>query len=278
MRYCGECGSSLGVESLYTLRCPSCGASIESNSLLDGLVDLELLENPTRAALGHPVAGAPPETGGHLPRQGASRPRRVLWTIGLLAAALLLLAGGTVLALSHLEKGATTHQATTGSRSGRTPQGSSGASSVGSGPGGQPATANPSQPGAATQSPISGASPSVGATVTVGATPAGTVTVAPVPTSTPAPAYLSVSPTSFSSLACINLGALATFTISNPGGSPLVWTASANNYSVSPGSGSIDAGLSEQVTVNGILFSGTVTISASGAENSPVQVHINCLV
>jgi hypothetical protein len=73
---------------------------------------------------------------------------------------------------------------------------------------------------------------------------------------------------------------LATFTISNPGGSVLDWTASANpkSYSVSPASGSIDPGLSEQVSVNGILFSGTVTITAHNAENSPVQVQINCLL
>jgi hypothetical protein len=277
MRYCGECGSSLGVESLYTLRCPSCGASVESNSSLAGMQDPALLENPTRVALGHPVADAPKDTPGHLSRQNAPRPRRVLWTLGLLAAALLLLAGGTVLVLSRLEKRVTTtHLTTTGIRisdtdstSGRTPQGGSGASTVGSGPGGQPATvtANPSQTGAATQSPISGASPTVGATVTVG----------PAPTSTPTPAYLSVYPTTFSGGLCVNLKPLA-ITISNPGGKLLVWTAKANNYSVSPPGGSIDAGLSEQVTVSGILLSGTVTISAPGAENSPVQVHINCLV
>jgi hypothetical protein len=284
MRYCGECGSSLGVDALYTLRCPSCGASVESNSSLSGLADPELLENPTRAAVGRPVDGAPDATGGRLPRQSASRPRRALWTIGLLAAALLLLAGGTVLALSHLEKAATTHLVITGSRisdsdssSGRTPQGSGNSSTVGSGPGGQPATANPSQTGAATQSPILGGSPTAGATVAVGATPGNTVTVGPVPTSTPTPAYLSVSPTTFSGGLCVNLKSLAIM-ISNPGGSLLVWSASANNYSISPSSGRIDAGLSEQVSVSGILLSGTVTISAPGAENSPVQVHINCLV
>jgi hypothetical protein len=118
MRYCGECGSSLGVESLYTLRCPNCGASVEANGSFAGMVDPGLLENPTRAAAGQPAAGAPEKTGGHLPERGGSQPRRVLWAIGLLAAALLLLAGGTALVLSHVEKGATTtHLTTAGIRS-----------------------------------------------------------------------------------------------------------------------------------------------------------------
>jgi hypothetical protein len=284
MRYCGECGASLGVESLYTLRCPSCGASVETNNAFAGMVDPGLLENPTRAALDHPVTTAPNDAAGHLSPQSASRPRRVLWTIGLVAAALLLLAGGTVLALSRLEKGATTHQTTTSSRisdtdssSDRTPQGSGSDSTVGSGPGGQPATANPSQTRVATQSPIPGGSPTAGATA--GATPAGTVTVGPAPTRTPTPAYLSVSPTSFNypNLLCANLTPL-TIMISNPGGSQLNWSATASNYSVSPSHGSVDPGAPPaQVSVSGFLLSGTVTISASGAENSPVQVQITCL-
>jgi hypothetical protein len=285
MRYCGECGSSLGVESLYTLRCPNCGAGVETNNSIAGMVDPGLSENPTRAALEHPVTTAPKETAGHLPEQSAPRPRRVLWTIGLIAAALLLLVGGTMLALSHLEKGATTHLTTTGSRisdtgssSDRTPQGSGSASIVGSGPGGQPATANPGQTGVATQSPIPVGSPAAGATVTVGATPASTITVRPAPTSTPTPAVLSVSPTSFSGLLCVNLGGSAKFTIFNNGGSQLDWNASWTfGYNVSPSAGTLGPGQSQQVSVSSILLSGTVTISASGAENSPEQVHFTCL-
>jgi hypothetical protein len=276
MRYCGECGSSLGMEAIYTLQCPSCGASVDANSSVDDLVDPEFLDNPTRAALRHPAAGAPPKSEGHLSQPIATRPRRVLWALGLIAVVLLLLAGGTVLALSHLQKGATTTHLTsagrrisdTGSSSGSTPQG--GSSTAGTGPGGQPGV---------TQSPIVGGSPTAGATGTVGATPAGTITVGPAPTSTPIPAILSVSPTTFNSLLCFNLGDTRTFTISNAGGSLLHWTASKSvpTYFLSQSSGSISPGQTQQVTVKSILLNGTVTISAPGAQGSPVTVHFNCL-
>jgi hypothetical protein len=272
MRYCGECGSSLGVDALYTLLCPSCGASVDANSSLDDLVDPEFLDNPTRAVLKHPAAGAPEKSGGHLSQQSATRPGRVLWAPGLIAAALLLVAGGTVLALSHLQKGATTTHLTsagirisdTGSSSGETPQGG-GSSTAGTGPGGQP--------GVATQSPIVSGSP------TAGATPGGTVTVGPAPTSTLTPAIMSVSPTVFNSLLCFNLGDTRIFTIFNNGGSLLHWTASKSvpGYLLSKSSGSIGPGQTQQVTVKSILLSGTVTVSAPGAQGSPATIHFNCL-
>jgi hypothetical protein len=274
MSYCGECGSSLGMDALYTRRCPKCGADVESGSSAAGVVDPELQDNPTRVIVGHLLAGAPQENGGHLPRQRVLPPRRVLWTIGLVAAALLLLAGGTALTISHL--GATTHLASTSSRisdggsgSGRTP-GSTAS-------GGPPATANPSQTGAASRSPTAGGSPTAGATGTAGATPGGTASSGPPPTSTPTAAYLSVSPSSISGGLCVSP---LTITISNLGGSPLKWTAVANptSYTVNPPSGTLNPGQSETASVNGLLVSGTVTITAPGAENSPVQVYINCLV
>jgi len=276
MRYCGECGSSLGTDALYTRGCPKCGASIESDSSAAGLVDSELLNNPTRVIRGHLLAGAPQENGGHLSRQRLLPPRRVLWTLGLAVAALVLIAGGTALTLSHLRNGADTHVTSTGSRisdsgssSERTP------GSADTGPGGLPATANPSQTAAATQSPVVGGSPTAGATI--GATPGGTVSTGPVPTSTPTPPILSVSPTNFPGLLCVNL-APQKFTIYNNGGSLMEWSASWTvGYSVSQSSGSIVAGGSQQVSVSSILLSGTVTITAPGAENSPVQVHFNCL-
>jgi hypothetical protein len=194
--------------------------------------------------------------------------------IGLLAVLVLVLAGGSILAIPHLGNGAAKQVA-----SGGTPPSGGNSSAVGAVPGQQTATSTFDQTPIATQSTLSSGTPTTGTpttgTPTVG-TPAGTMT--PSPTSNPAQAILSVSPTSFSHLACV--AAQVEFTVSNPGGTTLHWSASANvgGYTVSPAVGIIDAGLSEIVTVSGILQSGIVTITAPQAANSPMQVQINCVL
>ena len=52
-----------------------------------------------------------------------------------------------------------------------------------------------------------------------------------------------------------------------------------NGYKFSPASGTVDGGDQESVTVDvglHLLTSGTVTVTASGAVNSPQQVTISC--
>lgn len=55
-------------------------------------------------------------------------------------------------------------------------------------------------------------------------------------------------------------------------------TPSVSGYQLSPSGGTIDAGLQETVTVNKINGSGTVTVAAPTARNSPQQVTITCTV
>jgi hypothetical protein len=72
----------------------------------------------------------------------------------------------------------------------------------------------------------------------------------------------------------------AQFTVANTGGTPMSWSASAGGtgYTVTPSSGSIEPGEHETVTVSNILRSGTVTITAPSAHNSPQRVSITCTV
>jgi len=49
-------------------------------------------------------------------------------------------------------------------------------------------------------------------------------------------------------------------------------------YTLSPTSGTLDGGTQQVVTVSGILLSGTVTVTAPSARNSPQQVTITCTV
>jgi hypothetical protein len=96
---------------------------------------------------------------------------------------------------------------------------------------------------------------------------------------TPAPPILSVSPTSITLTTCLAI-TQTQFTVANIGGTSLSWTASAtgSGYQMSPASGSIATGGQTTVTVSNILLSGSVTVSAPGAQHSPQRVSITCTV
>jgi hypothetical protein len=55
-------------------------------------------------------------------------------------------------------------------------------------------------------------------------------------------------------------------------------TASVTGYSLSPASGTLNGGSQQVVTVSGILLSGTITVTAPGARQSPQQVSVTCQV
>jgi hypothetical protein len=109
-------------------------------------------------------------------------------------------------------------------------------------------------------------------------TPGPSSTPASSPTATVVPATLSVQPTSIPLSTCV--GAQTQFTVSNTGGAPLSWsaTASVTSYSLSPTSGTLNGGSQQVVTVSGILLSGTITVTAPGARQSPQQVSVTCQV
>jgi hypothetical protein len=109
---------------------------------------------------------------------------------------------------------------------------------------------------------------------------APTPSVGVAPTSTATPSVLSVSPPSFSATLCL---ASVQFNIGNSGQAPMKWSASGSvqGYTISPASGTVDGGDNVTVKVTdllgiGLVGSGTVTITASGAVNSPQQFTISC--
>jgi cytoskeletal protein RodZ len=110
-----------------------------------------------------------------------------------------------------------------------------------------------------------------------GATPtAATTPTSNAPTATTVPATLSVQPTSITLSTCV--AAQTQFTVRNTGGAPLSWsaTASVTSYGFSPASGTLNGGDQQVVTVSGILLSGTITVTAPGARQSPQQVSVTC--
>ena len=106
------------------------------------------------------------------------------------------------------------------------------------------------------------------------ATPSATL----APTATPVPATLSIQPTSITLSTCV--AAQTQFTVANSGGAPLSWsaTASVTGYGLSPSSGTLNGGSQQVVTVSGILLSGTITVTAPEARQSPQQVSVTCQV
>jgi hypothetical protein len=100
--------------------------------------------------------------------------------------------------------------------------------------------------------------------------------VAPVMVAGTSLLAIAAAPTAISILAC--LGSSAKFTVTNAGDGVMRWSASASRpaYKLSPASGSLDGGQQQIVTVSGISASGTVTIAAPGAANSPQTVKITC--
>jgi hypothetical protein len=74
------------------------------------------------------------------------------------------------------------------------------------------------------------------------------------------------------------LAAQPTFTVSNTGGAPFSWTATASGlgYMLSPSSGTLGGGEQTVVTVTTIALPGTITVTGAGARNSPQYVTITC--
>lgn len=105
---------------------------------------------------------------------------------------------------------------------------------------------------------------------------AATPTATTAPTATTVPATLSVQPASITLSTCV--AAQTQFTVRNTGGAPLSWnaTASVSGYRLSPSSGTLNGGGQQVVTVSGILLSGTITVTAPGARQSPQQVSVTC--
>jgi hypothetical protein len=71
---------------------------------------------------------------------------------------------------------------------------------------------------------------------------------------------------------------MAQFTVANTGGAAFSWiaTASGTGYDLSPSSGTLEGGQQQTVTVRRISATGTITITAQSARNSPQQVSVTC--
>jgi cytoskeletal protein RodZ len=285
--YCGMCGFSLDETALRAGRCPTCGAPIESPG------DADVADIPTRpdAALAGVSAHSPPYAaaarfeaasgsantlpGQREPRlqvdagrtrdKGGRRRRRSrrvsgIWQGAFLALALVLVAAMSLYALTQRTPISIVVAPFTSSNASASFDVSS-SSSAGStaAASGTSTTAPTSQTPAGTQGSATG--------------PNGSP-----PQSTPVPPTLSVSPTTFSFTACLSVNNKPQFTVANTGGTPMSWSASAagSGYTLTPSSGSIDPGDHETVTVSKVLRSGTVTITAPSAHNSPQQVRITC--
>jgi len=298
--YCGNCGNSFEPGALIDGRCPACGAKISSTGNVVALDQLatqpirgpfpplpmrDPLPPPLPRAeddpMAPPAAAAPERVMVRVDPhnvvvldQRTSRGPNLILTL-LVLAALLLLIGVAALArvpwnplqLAIPASTATTNATVVSTVSTKvaTTGATTGATTV---------------------------STRVAATVSTTAAPAGTstassgspavATATPLATATPGgPPALSVAPTQFSQLACLGpLGASVSFQVLNSGGGSLDWmaSASASSYQVSPTSGSLAHNEQQTVTVNNILFSGHITITANGANNSPQTVTISCTV
>ncbi len=305
MQYCSKCGVALYPASLEVGHCLSCGAPIldEAELSLTGPEDRitphqddELVSDyyktqdaPMMDALHISVPVLYPSVQPEpVPHQSL---RKRLTLAGLALAALLMLS--LIIIVLRSGSGQLSGMGTVGAQ----PPGDGNRTSGNvtrpsptpahtSTPGGHP---DPTSIAIATQTAQSGlgTTPTIVATQSVqpspGTTPIpGTPPVTPIATNTPTPtttptaAMMTIAPSSFSSLLCLN--ASAQFTLSNTGGSPLQWTASSSNanYTLAPNQDRLDPGKQETVTVNNINGSGTVAIQDPNAANSPQHVTITC--
>jgi hypothetical protein len=264
-RFCGNCGSRLDAAALPGGRCPVCGTPISDPR--DAIAEADTLTG------GQPY-GLPPTTG----RQGPAWPqpaRRVPrgtpgetpgWlqsarTIGLFFLFALLVAALLAILVQHI--GFQLILAPSAASSSNSSSNSNSSSQTISS---AAATATAAHGGAPTPT----TRPSDGTP-----TPAVSPTPGPSPTATPVPANLTVTqPKPLT--AC--LGAKTDFTISNTGGVSFSWTATASGagYKLTPESGTLDGGNQQVVAVSGIWGSGTITVTAQSAQNSPQYVSINC--
>jgi hypothetical protein len=283
-RYCGQCGSVLGVASLLSGRCATCGAEFDPSEETYDVQAMLVADDQTQevirpasppvevstAELAGIVDGA--NSGDHAAGAGeryiwtprkSSQPRTqaAFWTFALLSSGAVLVAAIGLFFLT--QHGALTSILTPFSSP------SPGVASGVPGTGGSTATTGSGQ------HPVPTAT--AGGAVATATSPSGTPTA--TPTSGPPPPALSVNPTSIPIRVCSGPVLVpVNFTIGNTGGSPLHWTASANvpGYKITPSAGTINSGLQENVAVSGIVKSGTITISAAAATNSPQQVNIKC--
>lgn len=121
--------------------------------------------------------------------------------------------------------------------------------------------------------------PTITTTATVTGTTTITVTTTPTITTTPLPPSLAVSTTTLAFSTALNS---QPFTMTNTGGSALVWSATSNSYlAFSPSSGSIDPGSSITMTVQTIttpvtsnLATNFTVSSATTSQSIPIAVTI----
>jgi hypothetical protein len=273
MRYCGYCGASFDPATLVGRVCSSCGAPINQTGdiVFPGAVDVS--QAPTHQPSDEASLSAfstLPEHGYTDTRTHVAPSRRItrrLPSLLALIALAALLVGGSALLLNNATGGKV--QLPLMPAGGGGPQSTATSSAL------QAVSTNDAQSGplaSPTGSPLAGTPGSGTPTVTPDATVTATVT--PVP-GQPA---LTVAPTSFSGLLCLVVPRTAQFTVTNSGDGVMTWsaTASQQGYKISPQSGSLGNGQQQSVTVSSISASGSVTITAPGAANSPQTVSINC--
>jgi hypothetical protein len=285
-RYCGQCGSVLGVSSLLSGRCASCGAEFDPSEETYDVQAMVLADDQTQEVIrpdSPPVEVTTAELAGIVdganggdhaagaseryiwsPRQSREqKTQAAFWTLALLSSGAVLVAAIGLFFL-------TQHGALTSALTPFTSSSPSAASGV-PGTGGATATTGSGQRSGPTATTAGGGVAT--ATSPASGTPAAT------PTSGPPPTTMSVSPTSFSIPACSGtIYRIVSFTVSNTGGATLYWkaTVSVRGYSVTPSSGTLGSGLHVKVAVSGIQSSGTITISSVNATNSPLQVVVTC--
>jgi hypothetical protein len=99
--------------------------------------------------------------------------------------------------------------------------------------------------------------------------------VSPSPRASPS-ATLTVDPTAILLPRC--LLAQTHFTVANTGGAPFAWTATANvaGERITPAGGTLGGEKEQTVDVSRITASGTITVTAAAARNSPQHVTITC--
>ena len=283
MRYCGNCGTSLSPGMLDRGRagggyvCPSCGAPINQTGDIDSTGVVGVSQEPTREPLSafdneyFATLVTDPALDDAATHAASASSRRITimpFTLVALATVALLLALGSALLLNNAPRqlrlnlpfsGVGNHE--------NSPQTSAtGATAT------QIAQSSPT--GNAQSAPLASpaASPGPG-TPTGGTATPGAAATATVEASQPT---LMVAPLQISLSVCV--AASAQFTVTNSGGGTLAWNASASQslYNVAPQGGFLDHGQQQTVKVNGITLSGTITVAAAGATNTPQTVTITC--
>ncbi len=276
--FCGNCGVALYGAHTSAGRCPACGALIAPNGdVIAEAGSATATQNPWQGAE-HPLPAQqdsdPTEPDGRLAQPAAILPDRANLhriptphpqrTLIAILASLIAIAGIFLLIFSNLGLG--------GIRSATA--GGSGAQSTGTrGAGNATATVGQSSTG----TPASKGSPQP----TTSASPRPTTSASPSPTATatPVPPTLLVSPTDLKVNCTItDSGELI---VKNAGGGMLNWAAiqtpDVSHDTISPSSGSLTDGQQQTVIISQTGTQSTITVSASGALDSPQTVNVSCL-